>query len=318
MSLEVVVALICLAAVILYAVLAGADFGGGVWDLFAGGPRAVEQRKAIGEAMGPVWETNHVWLIYVLVLLFTCFPPVFAILGEKLFLPLTLALLGIVLRGAAFAFRGPAYRDLLPYKVWGVIFGIASILTPFFFGACVAGIASGSFDWHGPMSMAVGLFAIALCSQLAAVYLTAETLGELREDFRRRAYVATLGVAAAGLLALLVAGLTERALVAQLFTPAPTAIIAVAMVLGIVVLVLLRFGRALWARAVVVAEVASVLCAWFVAQAPYAQRELGIAQPAAPDVTLVLFLWATAVGAVVLLPSLWLLFAVFKREPLGD
>jgi cytochrome d ubiquinol oxidase subunit II len=243
---------------------------------------------------------------------------VFAIMSEKLFVPLTLALLGIVLRGAAFAFRGPAYRDLLPYKVWGVIFGIASIATPFFFGACVAGIATGTFNWHGAMSLAVGLFAITLCAQLAAVYLTAETLGALRDDFTRRAYIATLAVAGAGLLALIVARFTERTLVTQLFMPAPIAIIAVAMVLGLVVLALLRLGRVLWARFAVAAEVAAVLCAWFVAQAPYVQAELGVTQPAAPNVTLTVFLWATAIGAIVLIPSLWLLFAVFKREPLSE
>src|SRR5579872_2680430 len=164
MQPEIIAGVLALAAILAYAVLAGADFGGGVWDLLSGPGRKREQREAIGEAMGPVWETNHVWLIYVLVLLFTCFPPVFAMLGIALFVPLTLALIGIVLRGAAFAFRGPAIRDLLPHKIWGVVFGIASLATPFLFGACAGGIATGSFGWLRPMSLTVGLFAVTLCA----------------------------------------------------------------------------------------------------------------------------------------------------------
>lgn len=313
MQPEALAALAGLAAIVLYAVLGGADFGGGVWDLFASGPRGVEQREAIGVAMGPVWETNHTWLIYVVVLLFTCFPPVFAVLSERLFVPLTLALFGIVLRGAAFAFRGPANRDLLPHRVWAIVFGIASLATPFLFGASAAGIATGSFVWASPMAIAVGVFAMALCAQLAAVYLTAETPGALRDDFRTRAYVATGAVAVAGAIALAVAFVFEPRLVRELSAPFPLAVIAAAMLLGIVVLALLRTSRLHLARVAVAAEAAGVLCAWYVAQAPYVWTELGVASPAAPDITLTIFLWATVAGAVFLVPSLALLFFVFKR-----
>lgn len=305
-----------LIAIILYAVLAGADFGGGVWDLFSNGPRAVRQREAIGEAMGPVWETNHVWLIYLIVLLFTCFPPVFAVIGERLFVPLTLALFGIVLRGAAFAFRGPAVRDLLHYKIWGVVFGVASLATPFLFGASAAGIATGSFHWTSAMSMAVGVFAMALCAQLAAVYLSAETVGTLQRDFALRAYSATFAVAAAGVIALGVAYLTERTLVSEMLRPLPVASVAVAMLLGVVVLALLRTGHVRTARIAVALEVAAVLCGWYASQAPFALQQLGVTDPAAPAITQVIFLWCTIVGAIVLLPSLALLFAVFKRMPI--
>jgi cytochrome d ubiquinol oxidase subunit II len=314
MPFEVSAGALALIAVLLYAVLGGADFGGGVWDLFAAGTRGAQQREAIGAAMGPVWETNHVWLIYVLVLLFTCFPPVFAILGEKLFVPLTLALFGIVLRGAAFAFRGPANRELLPHKVWGVLFGIASLLTPFLFGASAAGIATGSFDWQAPMSDAVGIFAVALCSQLAAVYLAAETAGALREDFRMRAYIATAGVAVTGLIALAVAYVTQRALFVHLGAPLPEGIVVAAMLLGIEVVVLLRTGYARWARAAVALEVAAVMCGWYAAQAPYALQQLEVTHAAAPPVTLRIFVWTTLAGGIALVPSLALLFAVFKRK----
>ncbi len=275
MPLEALAGIVGLIALILYAVLAGADFGGGVWDLFASGPRTVAQREAIGQAMGPVWETNHVWLIFLLVLLFTCFPPLFAKLGVALFVPLTIALLGIVLRGAAFAFRGPSNRDLLPHKIWGVVFGVASLATPFVFGAAAAAIATGTLTWLRPMSVAVGLFAIALCAQLAAVFLSAETRAPLRVDFRARAYWATIAVAVTGLVALIAAQMSEPALIAHLRAPAPLAAIAAAMRLGLVVLALLRIDRAPLARIAVGAQVAAVLCGWYAAQAPYALDQLG-------------------------------------------
>jgi len=316
---EALVAILALLAVVLYAVFAGADFGGGVWDLFASGPRKVEQRAAVGAAMGPVWETNHVWLIYLLVLLFTCFPPVFAELGERLFAPMALALFGIVLRGAAFAFRGPPDREFVPYRVSGVLFGAASVVTPWVLGASAAAIATGTFGWTRPMALAVGFFAVALCAQLAAVYLCVETTGALREDFRRRAYIATPAVAAAGLLALVAALVSEPALVAGMLRSLPLAFVGAAMLLGIAVLVLLAGGRFQLARAAVAAEVACVLGGWYAAQAPYVGAELGIAAPAAPEITLVTFLWISLAGAIVLIPSLALLFAVFKSTPIqGD
>src|SRR6266571_8482821 len=106
-----------------YAVLAGADFGGGVWDLFASGPRAADQRTAVAEAMGPVWEANHVWLIFMITGLFTAFPATFGVLGLALYLPFTIALLGIVLRGAAFAFRAHGREAVGPTSPWGIVFG---------------------------------------------------------------------------------------------------------------------------------------------------------------------------------------------------
>jgi cytochrome d ubiquinol oxidase subunit II len=319
MQPETLVALLALLVIVLYAVFAGADFGGGVWDLFASGPRKVEQRAAVGAAMSPVWETNHVWLIYLLVLLFTCFPPVFAELGERLFAPMALVLFGIVLRGAAFAFRGPPDREFAPHRVSGVFFGAASVVTPFLLGASAAAIATGTFGWTRPMALAVGFFAVALCAQLAAVYLCVETAGALREDFRRRAYVATLAVAAAGLLALLVGGASEPALVAHLLAPLPLAVVVAAMLLGIAVLILLYAKRDRLARVAVALEVTAVLCGWYAAQAPYAATQLGIAEAAAPEVTLVTFLWISLAGAIVLVPSLALLFAVFKSTPIkGD
>ena len=132
-----------LAALLAYAVLGGADFGGGVWDLLARGPRAAQQRTAIAEAMGPVWEANHVWLIFLIVLLFTCVPAAFAALSVAFFAPFHLVLLGIVLQGAAFVFRAHGHAAAGVPLAWGRVFGIASVITPFLLGASLGATSAG-------------------------------------------------------------------------------------------------------------------------------------------------------------------------------
>ena len=191
-----------LLALTAYVLLAGADFGGGVWDLFAWGPRRERQRAVIAHAIGPVWEANHVWLILVVVLLFTCFPPAFTRIVIALHIPLTLILVGIVLRGSAFIFRSYGGDDSGGQRRWGRVFAISSLVTPLLLGVAVGTIAAGrvhrpagvSFHadfvapWLTPFGASVGAFTLALFAFLAAVYLTNET-GEvaLREDFRRQA-----------------------------------------------------------------------------------------------------------------------------------
>src|SRR5262249_33288814 len=173
--------------VVLYGVLGGADFGGGVWDLFAGGPRRDQQRAAIAHAMGPVWEANHVWLIFVIVLLFTAFPPAFATLSVGLFGVFHFVLLGVSLRGAAFVFRGPEVGERGAGH-WGTVFGVASVITPVLLGMAVGAVSVGSLrvrdgqvevagvtPWFAPVSLVMGALALALCAYLAAVYLTVET-----------------------------------------------------------------------------------------------------------------------------------------------
>ena len=164
-------ALVGLGALVLYAILGGADFGGGVWDLLATGPRAAQQRSAISDAIGPVWEANHVWLIYAVVLLFTCFPVAFAGIATALYAPLSLALVGIVLRGAAFVFRNYASDVPQVATTWTAVFGIASLATPFFLGATVGALATGRYAWMSPFALSVGLFAVAVCAQIAAVFI---------------------------------------------------------------------------------------------------------------------------------------------------
>src|SRR5688572_27968378 len=188
-------------ALVLYAILGGADYGGGVWDLLASGPRAKEQRRLIEQAIGPVWEANHVWLIFVIVVLFTAFPPAFARLGIDLHVPITLMLVGIVLRGSAFVFR--AYGDEAHAARWGRVFAISSAVTPIFLGATLGAMTAGG-DWWRAFPLAVGALAVVTFAFLAAVYLTIETEGALREDFRARALgAAGAMVVAAALPALL-------------------------------------------------------------------------------------------------------------------
>src|SRR6266511_4406968 len=184
----------CLLAVMwlgltLYTLLGGADFGGGCWDLLAGGARrGMPQRKLIEHSIGPVWEANHVWLIFVIVLLWTGFPSVFAAVTSTLYIPLTLAAFGIIARGAAFAFR-KASTELWQQRLFGAAFALASVLTPFFLGTVAGGVASGRVppglaegdlltSWWNPTSVLSGALAVGTCAYLAAAYLCADARRE--------------------------------------------------------------------------------------------------------------------------------------------
>src|SRR5690242_13033587 len=173
---------------IAYAVLGGADFGAGVWELLAVGKTSTGHRQLINRALGPVWEANHTWLIFLIVGLFNVFPPAFAALSIALFVPLSIVLIGIVLRGAAFVFSYYATDAQGPFaQWWRRVFSVTSLITPFFLGASAAAVASGHLlapdgtaradmfaSWTSPFALAVGAMAIALCATLAAVYLTNE------------------------------------------------------------------------------------------------------------------------------------------------
>ena len=198
MPAEDLVAGVVLLALVAYAIFGGADFGGGVWSALAFGRRGKEVREAILQAMGPVWETNHVWLILVLVALWTCFPGVFAALFESLFLPLTVALLGIVFRGAAFAFRHYGETTEAGLPATGVVFSIASTITPFAMGIAVGAVADGRIvadgpppglfeAWLHPFPLLCGAIALAVCAFLTPFYMLARPLGPLLPEFRRMA-----------------------------------------------------------------------------------------------------------------------------------
>jgi cytochrome d ubiquinol oxidase subunit II len=307
------VGVVALGAITLYAILGGADFGGGVWDIIASGPRRDQQRDVIGHAIGPVWETNHVWLIFLIVLMFTCFPPAFAQLAVGLYIPLTFVLVGIILRGAAYAFRQQAYERVGLSQFWGHVFGIASIVSPFCFGLAVGGLTVGDYAWHSPFAITIGFFAVTLCAQIAGVFLTLETTGELARDFRARAIDATYALSAVGAIALVVAHFTAPQTLALLARPQALVGIGCAMVLGFVVLGALYARAYHLARIVVCVETIAVLAGWYAAQYPYLiPGVIRFDEAASPLPTLRAFLWLVAIGGSLMLPSLYLLFRVFK------
>ncbi len=328
MSLELLAAGAMIVSLMFYALLGGADYGGGVWDLFARGRRARAQRELIAEAIGPVWEANHVWLILVLVILFTGFPSAFAAIATALHVPLTLLLIGIVLRGSAFTFRTyDSERDEVQQR-WSRVFSVASIITPVLLGVTLGAIASGTIkveegvvvsgfwrSWLAPFPFAVGFFALALFAFLAAVYLTLETKDEkLKEDFRRRALLAGVAVGVLALTVFLLAGTgapkVRAGLTASVWALPLHAATAAAAVGAFYFLWKRKYA---WARLCAAAQVSLILWGWALAQFPYiVEPDITIASAAAPQATLRLLLAALAVGALVLFPSFYYLFRVFK------
>ncbi|MFB9834050.1 cytochrome d ubiquinol oxidase subunit II [Actinoallomurus acaciae] len=318
------------AGVTLYALLGGADFGGGFWDMLAGGARrGFAQRRLIEHSIGPVWEANHVWLIFVLVMFWTCFPRVFASVASTLYIPLTLIAFGVIARGAAFAFR-KASTELWQLRLFGGAFALSSILTPFFLGTVAGGVASGRVpvglargnlltSWWNPTSVLAGLVAVGSTAYLAAVYLTgdARRAGDaaLAEAFRSRALVTAVvtGVIVIGGIVILrddaprlYAGLTGRAL----------PLVAVSALAGIASLLLLLLRRYTTARLAAELAVAAVLWGWAAAQYPLLlPPDVTVTRAAADPPVLHATLASVIVGMIVLVPSLLWLFAIFQRGP---
>ncbi|HEX4213791.1 MAG TPA: cytochrome d ubiquinol oxidase subunit II [Candidatus Dormibacteraeota bacterium] len=309
-----------------YAVLAGADFGGGVWDALATGPRRAQQRAAVTEAMGPVWEANHVWLIFLIVGLFTAFPSAFADIARVLFIPFSLALAGIVLRGAAFAFHAHADEGSGSSRAWGVVFGVGSIVSPAFFGMAAGAVATGAirvqggrvvsdfYAWVSPLGIVLALLAVALCAYLAATFLMVEAREDpdLERDFQRRAMGAAVVSGALAIAALVIAGLDDRILWNEL-TGRGLPLLILALLNGPLALFAVRRVRPHLARLAVAAQMVFVLWAWAVGQYPYlVPPDLRIADAATAGPVLTAFLAIVVAGMLVMLPSLFLLFRVFK------
>jgi len=328
MPLELWLAGVLMVSLNLYALGAGADFGGGVWDMLASGPRQRAQRDTIVHAIGPIWEANHVWLILVIVVLFVAFPVAFAAIGTALHIPLTVMLIGIVLRGSAFAFRSYGGEDDAMQRRWGRTFAMASVVTPVMLGVCAGAVASGAIRvrdgrvltdfvsaWRAPFPFAIGLFTLALFAFLAAVYLTLETDDpDLRSDFRRRALLAAVAVGAMALVSFLLAGTgapsIRRGLARQWWS------LPFQMVTGLVAVGAIA---ALWARrfplarGLAMTQVTLILWGWGLAQFPFLiEPDLTFESAAAPGSVLRPLLAALAAGVVVLGPALAYLFRVFK------
>jgi cytochrome d ubiquinol oxidase subunit II len=328
--LETLIAAIMLASLILYALMGGADYGGGMWDVLASGPRAQRQRHALVEAIAPIWEANHVWLILVIVLLFSAFPRAFSTIMIALHIPITAMLIGIVLRGSAFVFRKYDSTEDAVQRRWSTIFGIASFFTPFFQGLTLGALTTGAIHfvgdqvttgffagWLTPFALTCGLFALALFAFLAATYMTVDTQGQpdLQNDFRLRALWAQTALIPLAIIVFVTSkygapfmyqGLTNW------WAP---------LLLGWTALSAITATLALWsrrfylARIAAVAQVTFILLGWGLAQFPHlVTPDVTLQNAAAPESTLKLLLLALGAGAVVLLPSLFYLFQIFKRQ----
>jgi cytochrome bd ubiquinol oxidase subunit II len=316
------------AALVLYAVLGGADYGGGVWDFLASGPRAREQRRLIAAAIGPVWEANHVWLIFMIVLLFTAFPAAFAALSTALHIPLTVMLLGIVLRGTSFTFRHYDRQDDIVERRWSRLFAISSVFTPVMLGICIGAISTGDIrvqngsvtsgflrPWLGLFPFTVGLFALTMFAFLAAVYLTLEAKDEaLSEDFRLRALGSAVAVGALALAVYLMsreaaplvsAGLTQR--------PWSWLLQIVTGVFALGAIGALWRRRFHFAHVLAAGQVALILTGWALALYPFlVPPDISITQAAAPLNVLRPVLRSMGIGLLILVPSFLYLFRVFK------
>lgn len=331
MSEVVAIAVLLWIVVTLYAVLAGADFGAGVWDLLAGNAeRGAAPRALIDRVLTPVWEANHVWLIFMLIVTWTAFPEAFAAITSTLFVPLSLAALGIVLRGAGFAFRH-IMRGTSGQRAMGAAFAGASVLTPFFMGTVVGAIATGRIpaggggdqvtSWLNLPSLAIGALMVATCTYLAAVFLVAESRNAgdavLEGYFRSRALVAAVLTGGLAALDLVLLSSAAPALYGDLISDGlPLVILSAVLGLGALIQVL-RGGAG--CRALAVGAVTAVVWGWGAAQAPdILPGSLTFDQAAAPTSVLTALFVVYGVALVVVVPSLALLFSLQQRALLGE
>ncbi|HYZ29392.1 MAG TPA: cytochrome d ubiquinol oxidase subunit II [Thermoleophilaceae bacterium] len=317
-----------------YAVLGGADFGAGFWDLTAGGAeRGARLRGLVKRSMGPVWEANHVWLIVVLVVMWTCFPHAFGPLMETLYVPLFLAAVGIIFRGAAFALRGEA-ATIAEARALGATFALSSVLTPFCLGCVIGAVASGQVpahgdasrpfaSWTGTTALWIGALAVAVGAYIAAVFLAADAvrarLPDLVVAFRRRALAAAAVAGALALSGLAVINSDAPALYDGLTSGAALAAVIASAVVGVATLWLIWTSRFELARYTSAVAVGATVVGWVLAQRPdFLPGQVSLAQAAAGNATLVATLVVLVVALIVIVPSLTLLFRLSMEERLRE
>jgi len=316
----------------LYAVFGGADFGAGLWDLIAGDAvKGARPRALIEHSLTPVWEANHVWLIFILVVLWTAFPEAFGALMSTLYVPLALAAVGIVLRGSAFAFR-KSVQSLRARRAMGAAFALSSVMTPFFMGTVVGAVAAGNVpaggngdpfsSWIAPLPLLVGALFVATGAYLAAVFLTSDAhrsrAADLERYFSRRALLAAL---VAGVLA--VAGIfalrADARYVYDGLTGNGLPLVIASALCGLGVLALLLRGARRGLRPLAVGAVVALIWGWGVAQFPYLlPTSLKITQSAAPGPTLDALLVVFGIAVLVVLPALGMLYWLSQRELLSE
>ena len=327
MSLAEVPLLFVLLGLTVYTVLGGADFGAGLWQLLSAGPRGRQLREHAHRSMGPVWEANHVWLIFVLVIFWTAYPVAFASVASTLAVPLFLAAVGIILRGTAYALRSAAQSDREAIRI-DLVFATSSILTPFALGAMVGAIASGRVpvgnaagalwgSWLNPTAIFIGVLAVAAGAYLAAVFLAADARRIGREDlalaFRLRALTAGAVTGALALTGLVVVRADAGALFDGLTSGSGLAALAVSGVAGLTTLALLWRSAFEPARYAAAAAVAAIVGGWAIAQQPWLLANLTVQEAAAGRTTLVAILVGVLAGSLILVPSLVLLFRMVLK-----
>jgi cytochrome d ubiquinol oxidase subunit II len=323
------VAVILVIGVTMYAIFGGADFGAGLWSLLAGrGDRGRRRRELIDWAIGPVWETNHVWLIFVLVVLWTGFPSAFASIFSTLFVPLSLAAFGIVLRGSGFAFQHTA-RRARGRALATAVFGAASVLTPFFLGTVVGAIAGGRVpvgnaagdavtSWWNTLSLVTGVLFVATGAYLASVFLVSDArragTPDLEQYFSNRALIAALVTGALATVGLVALHADARTVFDGLKSDG-LPLVVLSVVCGGAVLFLLRRRARRGARVLAAGAVAAVIWGWAVAQHPYLlPPSLTVSEAAAPSATLTTLLLVFGVAVLFVLPALGLLFTLVQRD----
>jgi cytochrome d ubiquinol oxidase subunit II len=305
-----------------YAVLGGADFGAGFWELVSRGPRGAEVREHTHRAMAPVWEANHVWLIFVLVVCWTAYPTAFASIMSTLTIPLFLAGIGVILRGAGYAFRTGDPRGRAQGAL-RIVFSISSIITPFALGAAVGGIASGRVpvgnaagdawsSWLNPTSVLVGTLAVASAAYTAAVYLAGDAKREgamnMSELFRKRALISGALVGAIAVCGPLVLHEDAKPLYDGLSSGWGLAAGFMSGIAGATTLALVYRRRFEPARASAALAVGAIIAGWGLAQEPSFLPGLTLEEAAAEEATLVAITVSIGLGMLILLPSLALLF----------
>ena len=329
---------VCLGLVLVgitaYTVLGGADFGGGFWDLTAGGARRGGRvRGMVQRSMSPVWEANHVWLIFVLVIAWTAFPVAFGSITSSLIVPLFLAAIGIIFRGTAFALRGQA-ATIREARVLGATFALSSVIVPFFLGTALGAIASGRVrvgnaaadragTWLNATSITAGVLAVLTGAYLAAVFLAGDSaragLPDLVRAFRARALGSGAVTGAAAIAGLLVIRADARPLFDGLTSGGGLAMVILSAAAGLVTFALVWLGRFGLARLTAAAAVAAVLVGWVLAQRPYLlPPDLTLEKAAASHATLVALLVSVAVGLMVLVPALAYLYRLVLQGRLDQ
>jgi cytochrome d ubiquinol oxidase subunit II len=319
-SLPLVFVLVGLA---LYTVLAGADFGAGFWQLFAGrGEYAEAIREHAHDSMAPVWEANHVWLIFVLTVFWTTYPKAFGSIFSTLAVPLFIAAIGIVFRGAAYALRAGATSRRESAAI-DTVFSLSSILTPFALGAVIGAIAtdrvpvnpaSGHLwsSWLNTSSIFIGVLAVTSSAYLAAVYLAADAAGmshdALEREFRRRALAAGVVAGAIAIADLIVLNGSNHPFVHSLLTGSALAAVVVSFLAGLATLALVYVRRFQTARYTAALAVAAIIAGWAIARWPTILPGLTVRQAAAGHDTLVWVVVAVLAGGAILFPSLAILF----------